>query len=126
MQRRNAGQEGTPVSLKFGRAKETGKMAKFELTLFRGQVSERTSVSSSARRYDGMSAAAATASRAQALAQANALARRSRLPSPRGIGKSEKSKVSQDAQLKCEVWLSALISHFMAFLRYDIVNKVTK
>ena len=125
MQRRNAGQEGTPVSLKFGRAKETGKMAKFELTLFRGQVSERTSVSSSARRYDGMSAAAATVSRAQALAQANALACRSRLPS-RGIGKSEKSKVSQDAQLKCEVWLSALIRHFMAFLRYDIVNKVTK
>ena len=43
MQRRNAGQEGTPVSLEFGRAKETGKMAKFKLTLFRGQVSERTS-----------------------------------------------------------------------------------
>jgi len=37
------GQEGTPVSLEFGRAKDNGKMAKFKLTLFRGHVADRSS-----------------------------------------------------------------------------------
>ena len=37
------GQEGTPVSLEFGRPKDNGKMAKFKLTLFRGQVADRSS-----------------------------------------------------------------------------------
>ena len=41
---RSAGEEGTPVSLEFGRPRsDTGKMAKFKLTLFRGHVSERAS-----------------------------------------------------------------------------------
>ena len=41
---RIAGEEGTPVSLEFGRPRsDTGKMAKFKLTLFRGHVAERAS-----------------------------------------------------------------------------------